>query len=119
MKIKKMSQDSQQPSKSVTSASDDRQKIDKLKEKISEYIRCKEKKRINDSKTVRLLRRVFVACLKKNAIIIIIDVTLTLQSILKIMNKRLSRIEKKDVSKTDRNSSYAEATIFEHTSSAF
>ena len=52
---------SQQSSKSVTSASDGRQKIDKLREKISEYIRCKEKKRVDDSKTIRLLRRVFVA----------------------------------------------------------
>ena len=107
----------QQPSKSVTSASDGRQEIDKLREKISEYIKCKEKKRVNDSKTVRLLRRVFDACLKKNAIII--DVTLTLQSILIVMNKRLSRIEEKDISKISKNSSQTEMTIFERISSAF
>ena len=106
----------QQLSKSVMSANDDRQKIDKLREKISKYIRDKEKKRINDSKTVRLLRRVFNACLKKNALVI--DVTLTLQSILMIMNKRLSRIEEKDISKIS-NSSQIKMTIVERTSSAF
>ena len=105
---------SQQPSKPVTGAIDDRQKIDKLREKISEYIRCKEKKDINDSKTICLLRRVFVACSKN----IIIDVTFTLHSVLTVMNKRLSRIEEKEMSKTDRNSSYAEAAVFERTSSA-
>ena len=35
---------SQQSPKSVMSANDDRQKVDKLREKISEYIRDKEKK---------------------------------------------------------------------------
>ena len=109
---------SQQQQKSVTRASDGRQKIDKLKKKIFRYIKDKETKRINDSETVCLLRRVFVACLK-NAIvnIIIIDVILTLQSILTIMNKRLSRIEKKEMSKTNRVS-YADVTIVERNSSA-
>ena len=107
---------SQQPPKSATSANDGRQKIDKLREKISEYIRDKEKKRINDSKSIRWLRRVFNACLKKNAFVI--DVTLTLQSILMIMNKRLSRIEEKDISKIS-NNSQIEMTIVERISSAF
>ena len=107
---------SQQQQKSATSANDGREKIDKLRKKIFEYIRDKETKRIDDSETVCLLRRIFVACLEKNTIII--DVTLTLQDILVVMNKRLSRIEEKEVSKTNRNSSYADVTIFEHTSSA-
>ena len=106
-----------QTQKSATSVNDDRQEIDKLRKKISEYIKCKEKKRVDDSKTVRLLRRVYDACLRENAIII--DVTLALQSLLKIMNKRLSRIEEKDISKISKNSNQTETMIVERTSSAF
>ena len=101
----------------ATSACDGRQKVGKLREKISEYIRCKEQKKVDDSKTVRLLRRVFDACLKKNAIII--DVTLALQSLLKIMNKRLSRIEEKGISKISKNDSQTEVVIFERALDAF
>ena len=107
---------SQQQQTSVTSENDDRKKIDKLRKKISEYIKCKESKRVDDSKTVCLLRRVFVACLKKNTIII--DVTFTLQSILEVMNKRLSRIEEKETQKLSKNSSYADVTTFDHISNA-
>ena len=103
---------SQQQQKSATSANDDREKIDKLRKKIFEYIRDKETKRIDDSETVCLLRRIFVACLEKNTIII--DVTLTLQDILVVMNKRLNRIEEKEVSKTDRNSSYCNDRDFDN-----
>ena len=107
---------SQQQQKSVTSGNDGREKVDKLRKKISEYIKCKESKRVDDSKTVCLLRRVFVACLKKNTIII--DVTFTLQSILKVMNKRLSRIEEKETQKLSKNSSYVDVTTFDHISNA-
>ena len=106
-----------QTQKSATNVNDDRQKIDKLREKISEYIKCKEKKRINNLKTIRLRRRVYDACQRENAIII--DVTFALQSLLKIMNKRLNRIEEKNISKINKNSSQTTTMIVERTSSAF